>query len=106
MSSSWYFFVRSDCDHDVAVLLTAPSPGTQWGGFTTRWYTELFSSNTIMTALYNTLLIAFLSSIIAVIIGTAAAIAINNMKRVPPQYCDGNHQYSMLNADIVTGISP
>ena len=33
---------------------------TQWGGFTTRWYTELFSSNTIMTALYNTLLIAFL----------------------------------------------
>ena len=45
---------------------------TQWGGFTTRWYTELFSSNTIMTALYNTLLIAFLSSIIAVIIGTAA----------------------------------
>ena len=56
---------------------------TQWGGFTTRWYTELFSSNTIMTALYNTLLIAFLSSIIAVIIGTAAAIAINNMKRVP-----------------------
>ena len=56
---------------------------TQWGGFTTRWYTELFSSSTIMTALYNTLLIAFLSSIIAVIIGTAAAIAINNMKRVP-----------------------
>ena len=72
---------------------------TQWGGFTTRWYTELFSSNTIMTALYNTLLIAFLSSIIAVI------IAINNMKRVPRSIVMGITNIPMLNADIVTGIS-
>ena len=78
---------------------------TQWGGFTTRCYTELFSSNTIMTALYNTLLIAFLSSIIAVIIGTAAAIAINNMKRVPRSIVMGITNIPMLNADIVTGIS-
>ena len=78
---------------------------TQWGGFTTRWYTELFSSNTIMTALYNTLLIAFLSSIIAVIICTAAAIAINNMKRVPRSIVMGITNIPMLNADIVTGIS-
>ena len=78
---------------------------TQWGGFTTRWYTELFSSNTNMTALYNTLLIAFLSSIIAVIIGTAAAIAINNMKRVPRSIVMGITNIPMLNADIVTGIS-
>ena len=78
---------------------------TQWGGFTTRWYTELFSSSTIMTALYNTLLIAFLSSIIAVIIGTAAAIAINNMKRVPRTIVMGITNIPMLNADLVTGIS-
>ena len=78
---------------------------TQWGGFTTRWYTELFSSSTIMTALYNTLLIAFLSSIIAVIIGTAAAIAINNMKRVPRSIVMGITNIPMLNADIVTSIS-
>ena len=78
---------------------------TQWGVFTTRWYTELFSSSTIMTALYNTLLIAFLSSIIAVIIGTAAAIAINNMKRVPRTIVMGITNIPMLNADIVTGIS-
>lgn len=78
---------------------------TQWGGFTTRWYSELFTSNTIMTALYNTLLIAFLSSLIAVIIGTAASIAINNMKRVPRSIVMGITNIPMLNADIVTGIS-
>lgn len=78
---------------------------TQWGGFTTKWYTELFSSSTIMNALYNTLLIAFLSSFIAVIIGTAAAIAINNMKRTPRAVVMGITNIPMLNADIVTGIS-
>lgn len=78
---------------------------TQWGGFTMNWYTELFSSNTIMTALYNTLLIAFLSSLIAVIIGTAAAVAINSMDRVPRSILMGITNIPMLNADIVTGIS-
>lgn len=78
---------------------------TQWGGFTVSWYTELFASNTIMTALYNTLLIAFLSSLIAVIIGTAAAIAINSMERVPRSLLMGITNIPMLNADIVTGIS-
>lgn len=78
---------------------------TQWGGFSTKWYTELFSSSTIMNALYNTLLIAFLSSFIAVIIGTAAAIAINNMKRTPRAVVMGITNIPMLNADIVTGIS-
>ena len=78
---------------------------TQWGGFTTRWYGELFSSSTIMAALYNTLLIAFLSSLISVIIGTAAAIAINSMNRIPRSLLMGVTNIPMLNADIVTGIS-
>ena len=78
---------------------------TQWGGFTLNWYTDLFSSATIMNALYNTLLIAFLSSLSAVIIGTAAAIAINSMDRVPRSLLMGITNIPMLNADIVTGIS-
>lgn len=78
---------------------------TQWGGFTTRWYSELFSSATIMTALSNTLAIAFLSSLIAVLIGTAAALAISSMKRVPRSILMGITNIPMLNADIVTGIS-
>ncbi|WP_347562668.1 ABC transporter permease [Clostridium sp. HBUAS56010] len=78
---------------------------TQWGGFTMKWYSELFASSTIMTALYNTLLIAFLSSLIAVIIGTAAAIAINSMERGPRSIIMGITNIPMLNADIVTGIS-
>lgn len=31
---------------------------TLWGGFTTKWYTQMFENQAIMNALYNTLLIA------------------------------------------------
>lgn len=78
---------------------------TQWGGFSLQWYTQLFQSSTIMDALYNTLVIAFLSSLIATVIGTAASIAINHMRRVPKTIVMGITNIPMLNADIVTGIS-
>ena len=48
---------------------------TQWGGFTLGWYSQMLSDPNILSALYNTLLIAFVSALIACILGTAAAIA-------------------------------
>ena len=78
---------------------------TQWGGFTLRWYGEMFESATIMNALQNTLVIAFASALLATVIGTAAAIAINSMKPFPKTVIMGITNIPMLNADIVTGIS-
>ena len=78
---------------------------TVWGGFTLQWYTQMFSRRNIMAALQNTLLIAFLSALIATIIGTAASIAINSMKPVSRTIVMGITNVPMLNADIVTGIS-
>lgn len=78
---------------------------TQWGGFTLRWYQDMFASRNITAALHNTLLIAFLSALIATVIGVAACIAINSMKTVPRAIVMGITNIPMLNADIVTGIS-
>lgn len=78
---------------------------TQWGGFTLRWYAEMFESATIRNALQNTLVIALASALIAALIGTAAAIAINSMKPIPKAVVMGITNIPMLNADIVTGIS-
>lgn len=78
---------------------------TQWGGFTLRWYTEMFASRNIIDALSNTLAIAFLSALIATVIGTAASIAINSMRQIPKTIVMGITNIPMLNADIVTGIS-
>jgi len=78
---------------------------TRWGGFTLKWYAELFSSPTIVAAFRNTILIALISALVATVMGTAAAIGINSMKKVPRAVCMGINNIPMLNADIVTGIS-
>lgn len=78
---------------------------TQWGGFTLEWYGQMFDSRAIMGALTTTLLVAFVSALIATIIGTAAAISIHAMKPVPKTIIMGITNIPMLNADIVTGIS-
>ena len=76
-----------------------------WDGFTLRWYVEMFQDRQIMSALYVTLAIAILSSVIATIIGTAAAIGIFNMKRLNKGIIMNLTYLPVLNADIVTGIS-
>lgn len=78
---------------------------TQWGGFTLSWYQQMFSDPNIISALYNTLIIAFVSALAACVIGTAAAIAISSMKPVSRSVILGITNIPMLNADIVTGIS-
>lgn len=77
----------------------------KWGGFTLDWYKELFKNEEIMQALFTTLTIALLASLIATVIGTAAAFAINKMRKVPKAFFMGVTNIPMLNADIVTAIS-
>ena len=78
---------------------------TQWGGFTLDWYAQMFDSRAIMSALSTTLIIAFVSALVATIIGTAAASAIQHMRPLPQTIVLGITNIPMLNADIVTGIS-
>jgi len=78
---------------------------SKWGGFTLHWYKELFQNEDIINALYTTLIIAFLSALIATIIGTTASIAMSRMKKTPRTILLGITNIPMLNADIVTGIS-
>ena len=78
---------------------------TDWGGFTLDWYAQMFESSSIMDALYNTLLIAFISALAATILGTVAAIGISSMKKTPRSIAMGINNIPMLNSEIVTGIS-
>ena len=78
---------------------------SKWTGFSLKWYQQMFSSNLIMSALRTTLVIAFVSALIATVIGTIACIGINNMKKVPRTLILGVNNIPLMNADIVTGIS-
>ena len=78
---------------------------SKWGGFTLKWYKELFQNEQIMSAFYTTLIIAFLSAAAATVIGTAAAIAIQEMKNRWRTLYMGVTNIPMMNAEIVMGVS-
>ena len=76
------------------------------GGFSTRWYQSLLHDTGTIKALTNTLLLAVTSSLIATVMGTAAAVGINAMKR---RWIKKTTMHvtniPMMNPEIVTGIS-
>ena len=76
-----------------------------WGGFTLKWFGGVFRSKSIMSALYTTLIIAFLSSAIATVIGVLGAVGISAMRLRNYRVVMAFTNIPMLNADIVTGIS-
>lgn len=76
-----------------------------WGGFTLRWYKELFYDSAIKNAFYYTIVIAILAAIISTIIGTIAAIGIYNMGFLGKKVVLNLNYLPVLNPDIVTGVS-
>lgn len=74
-------------------------------GFTLDWYIKMFSDRDVVSALWNTITIAIISSLIAVVIGTMAAVAVSNMTKRSRNIYMSISNIPMLNADVVTGIS-
>ena len=76
-----------------------------WKGFTLKWYTALFNDAQIMGSLKNTLIIAVLASLIATVLGTAAAIGIYNFKGGVRTAIQNVSNIPIINPEIVTGVS-
>lgn len=76
-----------------------------WGGFTFKWYERLIHNESIMSALYYTLIVALLSSVIATIIGTISAIGIHKMKNKNRKLMLNVNYLPVLNPDIVTAVA-
>ncbi|NLX94049.1 MAG: ABC transporter permease [Clostridiales bacterium] len=75
-------------------------------GFSLRWYAVLFSNKNIMQALYNTLILAVASALIATVIGTAAAVGIDKWKKnLFRSSVMGVTNIPMMTPEIVTGVS-
>ena len=89
----------------IVLSFNASKSRAKWSGFTLKWYASLFQDKAIMTALYNTLIIALLSAVLATVVGTAASIGINAMKGRSKTIMMGITNIPILNSEIVTGIS-
>jgi spermidine/putrescine transport system permease protein len=77
----------------------------RWEGFTLQWYEKLFNDHQVLLATRNTLLIAFISTLVATIIGTMAALALQRY-RFPGSNASETLMYiPIIIPEVVMGIS-
>lgn len=89
----------------VVLSFNATKTRGRFAGFSLRWYQSLFQDQSILHALFTTLLIALISALAATVFGTIVAFAMNHMKKWKKTTLMSLTNIPMLNADIVTGIS-
>lgn len=73
--------------------------------FTFKWYEKLFHNELIMNSFFLSIIIALLSSAIATVLGTLAAVGIQNMKKSTRSLILNISYIPVINPDIITGIS-
>lgn len=81
------------------------SKGRTFTGFSTKWYMELMHNTAIMDALCTTLIVAFVSSIFATVLGTAAAIGLEKMDARFKGIFMNLTYVPIINPEIITGVS-
>ena len=89
----------------IAFSFNESKSRAHWTGFSLKWYAQLFQSETMMTALWNSLLVAVVSAICATLLGTASAVGISNMKRLPRSMLLNVTYIPVINPEIVMGVS-
>ncbi|MGI6173662.1 MAG: ABC transporter permease [Christensenellales bacterium] len=77
----------------------------RWGGFSLKWYSELFADARIMEALRTTLFVAVVATAVATVLGTLAAIGIHAMNAKKANSLMSVAYLPMTTPDIVTGVS-
>jgi len=79
---------------------------TVWGGFSTKWYHELFRNEALLNSAWTSLKVAFISASLATILGTFAAVAlVRNRKFFGRTVFSGMIYAPMIMPEVITGLS-
>ena len=78
---------------------------THWSGFSLTWYEKLFPSRDMMSALWTTISIAVLATIISTVVGTITAIGLSKSNKVLKNIVERINDFPIMNPEIVTAIS-
>ena len=79
--------------------------GGQWMGFSLRWYAEVFARDDIHRAVWNTLVVAFSSTAVSVVLGTLAAWCLHRFRSRAQKIHYGLIYAPLVVPDILMGIS-
>jgi putrescine transport system permease protein len=79
---------------------------TVWGGWSVRWYVELFNDRAMLESAWVTLRIALLSATVATVLGTLAAIALVRFGRFRGRMLFSGMIYApLVMPEVITGLS-
>jgi putrescine transport system permease protein len=79
---------------------------TVWGGWSTRWYGELLQDEAMLDAAWVTLRLALVSSTVATVLGTMAAVALVRFGRFKGRSLFSGMIYApLVMPDVITGLS-
>ncbi|WP_293854972.1 ABC transporter permease [uncultured Alsobacter sp.] len=79
---------------------------TVWGGFSTRWYGELFRNQAMLDAAWVTLRVGLVSATVATVMGTLAAIALVRFGRFAGRMMLTGMVYApLVMPEVITGLS-
>ncbi|WP_281212373.1 ABC transporter permease subunit [Shewanella insulae] len=79
---------------------------TVWGGFSAKWYGELFRDDQILDAVATSLKVAFFASTMAVILGTMAAFVMTRFARSWGKMTLSNMITApLVMPEVITGLS-
>lgn len=84
---------------------TTTKPYMSWKGFTLDWYSKLWDNSSLLEAFGNTMIIAVISTVLATIIGTLAAIGMYKYRFRGRKVIDALLYIPVVIPEIVLGIA-
>jgi putrescine transport system permease protein len=79
---------------------------TVWGGWSVKWYVELFSNQQIIDAAMVSLKVAFITATLSVILGVLAGYVLSRMGKFPGKLIvSGWISAPLIMPEVITGLS-
>jgi spermidine/putrescine transport system permease protein len=75
-----------------------------WGGFSTRWYGEMFTNARVMDALWTSIVVALVSTAISTVLGTAAGLSMERFRYRGQKTFDGLLYLPVIIPDITMAV--
>lgn len=100
-----YFFLYAPIAVIVAFSFNSGRYAADFQGFSTVWYSRALNNPFVTTALMNSLIVASITAILSVILGTTAALALERLHGRIRAIFDGFIYVAIMVPGVVIGIS-
>lgn len=77
---------------------------SKFTGFSLKWYEAMLANNSMIEAIYYTVLIAIIATLVSTIVGTLASIGLSKSRKILKEIVLQVNNLPVLNPEIVTAI--